>query len=333
MSALMRRPARHIPALLPAPQAIGRAAVLALHDELALSPKPGLVTLTSRGSHTDMDAHTFMRSLFALRGYFVQIAERGAQGAPFEILEQCGRAAETRMLTATGGINTHRGAIFMLGLLCAAAGAAAAESVSLHPAHLRRTLLDRWGAALAARSLRPSALPGGRAARRLGLRGASAEAALGFPVLFETAVPALQSAGTRGLAPREARLDTLFHVMAVLDDCNLAHRAGLEGLRVAQQAASDFLAAGGAARAGGLEAAEALGQRFEQHRLSPGGAADTLAAACWMHRIGALAEFDAAEGGRGRAAWERQPSLAAGAESRGYALVRVPRSMSRPGNA
>src|SRR5437870_13743264 len=92
-----------------APQAIGRAATLALHDELALSPKPGLVTLVDRGSHDDMDAHTFMRSLFALRGYFVRIAGLGAMGAPFEYLERCGIEAETRMLAATGGINTHRG--------------------------------------------------------------------------------------------------------------------------------------------------------------------------------------------------------------------------------
>ena len=273
------------------PQAIGRAAVLALHDELVLSPKPGLVTLTSRGSHTDMDAHTFMRSLFALRAYFVQITDRGADGAPFEILEHCGRAAEARMLAATGGINTHRGAIFMLGLLCASAGALVSAGAPPHPTLLRRTLLDRWGEALAARSRRPSALPGGQAARRLGLRSASAEAALGFPVLFETAVPALQRAQARGLAPREARLDTLFHVMAVLDDSNLAHRGGLDGLRLAQHAARDFLAKGGASRGGGLEAAEAIGARFVQRRLSPGGAADTLAATCWMHRIGALDAF------------------------------------------
>jgi triphosphoribosyl-dephospho-CoA synthase len=273
----------------PTPQAIGRAATLALHDELALSPKPGLVTLTSRGSHADMDAHTFMRSLFALRGYFVQIAEHGAQGAPFEALERCGIEAEARMLAATGGVNTHRGAIFLLGLLCAAAGAAAAAGAPLRPAILRATLEARWGEALRARALRPSPLPGGRASRRLGLRGAAAEAALGFPVLFETAVPALRQAVARGLGARAARLDTLFHVMAVLEDSNLAHRGGLEGLRRAQRCARAFLAAGGAARPGGFEAAEAVGRAFERRRLSPGGAADTLAAACWMQRVGALA--------------------------------------------
>ena len=60
------------------PQAVGRAATLALHDELALSPKPGLVTLVDSGSHDDMDARSFMRSLLALRGYFVRMADLGA---------------------------------------------------------------------------------------------------------------------------------------------------------------------------------------------------------------------------------------------------------------
>jgi triphosphoribosyl-dephospho-CoA synthase len=270
-------------------QAIGRAATLALHDELALAPKPGLVTPASRGSHTDMDAHTFMRSLFALRRYFVQIAALGAQRARFEALEHCGIDAEARMLAATGGINTHRGAVFMLGLLCAAAGAVAATGRRPTPSSVRAALLTHWGEALSARALRPSALPGGQAARRLGLRSASAEAALGFPTLFETAAPTLAAAQARGLGPQAARLEVLFHVIAVLDDSNLARRGGLAGLRYAQQAARGFLAAGGAARRDGVAAAAALGDEFVRRRLSPGGAADTLAAACWLQRIGALA--------------------------------------------
>ena len=270
-------------------QAIGRAATLALHDELALSPKPGLVTLTSQGSHTDMDAQTFMRSLFALRSYFVRIAELGARGASFEALERCGVDAEARMFAATGGINTHRGAVFMLGLLCAAAGAVAASGHPLSASLVRRTLRANWGAALAVRALRTSSLPGGQAARRLGLRSASTEAALGFPTLFETAIPALRAAREQGLTCEAAQLDTLFGVMAVLADSNLAHRGGLEGLRFAQQAARDFLAAGGASQPEGVAIAEAIGHQFVQRRLSPGGAADMLAAACWMQRIGAIA--------------------------------------------
>ncbi|OUM01624.1 triphosphoribosyl-dephospho-CoA synthase MdcB [Variovorax sp. JS1663] len=268
------------------PGAIGRAATLALHDELSLAPKPGLVTLIDAGSHDDMDAHTFMRSLFSLRRYFAQIAEAGARGADFAVLEQCGIAAEARMLAATGGVNTHRGAIFMLGLLCAAAGAVCRErGITLHAQHLRDALRRHWGDALAARSRRPPLLPGGIAARRHGLRSASEEAALAFPVLFETALPALTEALARGLTPSQARLDTLFHVIAVLDDSNLAHRGGLAGLRWAQRAARAFLDRGGVARPDGLREAQAIADDFVRRRLSPGGAADTLAAACWIRRV------------------------------------------------
>jgi len=247
----------------PSPQQIGRAATLALYDELALTPKPGLVTLTSNGSHDDMDADTFVRSLFSLRSYFVRIAALGREHAPFTALERCGIEAEQRMLAATGGVNTHRGAIFMLGLLCAALGADAQDP--------RAALLRLWGEALRERSTRSSTLPGGIAARRYGLRSASAEAALGFPMLFETALPALRE-GTR--------LHTLFRIIAVLDDCNLARRGGLEGLRFAQAQARRFLADGR------VETAEAIGREFVRRRLSPGGAADTLAAACLLQRLG-----------------------------------------------
>ena len=268
------------------PAMLGRAATLALYDELSLAPKPGLVTLIDRGSHDDMDAHTFMRSLFSLRRYFAQIAEAGACGADFAVLERCGIAAEARMLAATGGVNTHRGAIFMLGLLCAAAGGGLREDGRAgQPDPLRVAFRRHGGDALASRRRRPPVLQGGIAARRHGLRSASAEAALAFPVLFETALPALTGALARGLTPSQARLDTLFHIMAVLDDSNLAHRGGLAGLRWAQRAARGFLDRGGIARPDGLQEAQAIADDFVRRRLAPGGAAETLAAACWIRRV------------------------------------------------
>jgi len=263
-------------------EAIGKAATLALYDELALAPKPGLVSFADSGSHDDMDADTFMRSLFSLSHYFQRIAGLGAAHAPFEALEACGVAAEARMMAATGGINTHRGAIFTLGLLCAAAGAASASST------LRETLLSYWGEALQARTRRVSSLPGGIAAKRYGLRSASQEASLGFPVLFETAAPAFSNALAAGLSPASARLQTLFTVMAVLDDSNLAHRGGLEGLHFAQDCARAFLGCGGMHRPDGLIIAAQIHRDFVARRLSPGGSADLLAAVCLLHRLGVI---------------------------------------------
>ncbi|MES2185350.1 MAG: triphosphoribosyl-dephospho-CoA synthase [Pseudomonadota bacterium] len=266
-------------------QCIGRAATASLYDELALAPKPGLVSFVDSGSHRDMDARTFMRSLFALRHYFVQMAVLGHGHAVFPVLQACGIAAEARMLAATGGINTHRGAVFTLGLLCAAAGAALRDGQALAPDVLRHTLLRRWGVALAVRATVASGLPGGIAAARHGLHGAAHEAAQGFPVLFGTVVPALVEGLHSGTAPETARLDALFHAMAVLDDTNLAHRGGLEALRYVQGAARGFLDGGGAAGPGGRAAAWALHHDFVARRLSPGGAADMLAAACWVQRV------------------------------------------------
>ncbi len=264
---------------------IGRAAVVALYDELALEPKPGLVSFVDSGSHSDMDAQTFMRSLFSLRHTFSRLAALGAAGSHFPDLEREGVAAEARMLHATGGINTHRGAIFTLGLLCAGAGKLRALGVAVNAPALRSTLLDQWGDALARRVPPSQPSHGSLAARSLGLRSANAEAALGFPVLFETTLPALRDSLSRGSAPRLARIDALFHTMTVLDDTNLAHRGGLAGLRFVQRAARDYLRAGGAVRADGVDHARRLHREFVARRLSPGGAADLLAAACWAERL------------------------------------------------
>ena len=264
---------------------LGQRAVVALYDELELAPKPGLVSFQDAGSHRDMDARTFMRSLFALRHAFPALARLGAAGAPFAALEAQGIAAEGQMLRATGGVNTHRGAIFTLGLLCAAAGHRVSQGEQVGADGLRHTLLALWGPALAQRASRSRDSHGSRAARAYGLRSVGVEAAEGFPLLFEVVWPRLSGALARGLPPHRARLEALFAAMAVLDDTNLVHRGGLAGLRFAQKAARDFLQRGGGDRPDAQAHALALHRAFVAANLSPGGAADVLAAACWLQRV------------------------------------------------
>ena len=265
--------------------ALGRAAIVSLYDELALAPKPGLVSFVDAGSHDDMDAGTFLRSLFALRHYFPRIAAQGAASADFVPLEALGLAAEARMLRATGGVNTHRGAIFTLGLLCAAAGAARGDCDATT---LRATLLARWGDALAARVHRVRDTHGARAARAHGLRSAAEEAAQGLPTLFEHVLPALHAARRGGADDRGAKLHALFTAMAEVDDTNLVHRGGLQGLRDAKWLARDFLARGGGLSPDAAVRAARAHTLFVERRLSPGGAADLLAAALWVERVGRL---------------------------------------------
>jgi triphosphoribosyl-dephospho-CoA synthase len=261
---------------------VARHAVRSLYQELALYPKPGLVSLVDTGSHEDMDASTFVRSLFSLRRYFLDIALAGAQGAEFPVLRGLGIEAERRMLVATGGINTHRGAIFSLGMLCAAAGRAGAHGWA--PDSLRATLVDCWGAALSRH--RGTAASNGALVRAChAAPGAREQAAAGFPAIFELALPTLRRTLASGRGLRCARIDTLFTLMAELSDTNVYHRGGAEGARIVRDTSLRFLEGGGTASFNWEEDAVAAHRLFIEHRLSPGGAADLLAATCFVHSL------------------------------------------------
>jgi triphosphoribosyl-dephospho-CoA synthase len=263
-----------------------RKAIGCLHAELTLYPKPGLVSLVDNGSHTDMDATTFYRSMFALRHYYQRICAAGAAGAPFARLKALGIEAEKRMLAATGGVNTHRGAIFSLGLLCAAAGAAKAQGIAPTPQALRALLLLHWGSDLGQHShAGESTSNGQRAAAAHGASGAREEGALGLPSVFEVGLPALRATIAAGRGVHLARIDALFALMAHMSDTNVYHRGGARGARLVAGHARRFRDMGGTAHAGWESRALDCHRRFVARRLSPGGAADLLAATCLVQAL------------------------------------------------
>lgn len=187
------------------------------------------------------------------------------------------------MLAATGGVNAHRGAIFSLGLICAAAGRVGDAALSAEARAEQVGAL--WGNEIARRPASP-VTHGGRASLRYGVGGASAEAAAGFPAVREVGLPALRRG--RDLAPGDgqaARIQCLFALMAELDDTNLLHRGGPEGLDFAQSSARAFLGAGGVGATGWRERALALHRAFVEARLSPGGAADLLAVTLFLDSL------------------------------------------------
>ena len=265
---------------------IARLAVGCLHTELRLYPKPGLVSLVDSGSHEDMTAAHFVRSLFALRHYFIAICQAGIDDAPFTALKRLGIEAEARMMKATGGVNTHRGAIFSLGMLCAAAGRARGQCIAPTPAGLRAILLIRWGEELAAHT-RPadSASHGVRAAILYAASGAREEGALGLPSVFEIGLPGLQRTLGAGRSMYHARIDALFALMAHISDTNVFHRGGAEGAHLVRQHAQRFAAMGGTAHPEWQAWADDCHRLFVARKLSPGGAADLLAATCLVHAI------------------------------------------------
>jgi len=266
---------------------ISRLAVRSLYGELALYPKPGLVSFNDNGAHRDMNAATFMRSLFSLRGYFVAIAAAGMRTARFGELQQLGIDAETHMLRATRGINTHRGAIFTLGFLAAAAGYAVARNIEPSDDNLRAIVIGKWSRDLRAIAVAHAANPshGQLMAMRHGVTGARGEALQGFPAVFDIALPALRDALARGADTQLALLHAFFVLLSDTADINVLFRGGVEGLRFIQARAGDFLAHGSVFETGWQQRAESLHRECSARNLSPGGCADLLAAAWFVYQL------------------------------------------------
>ncbi|MEU4408945.1 triphosphoribosyl-dephospho-CoA synthase [Streptosporangium sp. NPDC023963] len=266
----------------PSADLLADLAVRALCQEACLSPKPGLADRRGRGAHDDMDLPLLLASARSLRPVFrslAEAAERTSTGIERrEELGRLGRAGEAVMLRTTRGVNTHRGALWALGLLVAAAAGAAGEREAAGRAARLAALPDRH---LPARA--PS--HGERARRRYGVRGARGEAQAAFPHVVEVALPRLRRARAAGLCEEVARLDALLAVMSRLDDTCLLHRGGPEGLRVVRSGAGRVLAEGGAGTARGQAALAELDERCVARRLSPGGSADLLAAALFLDMV------------------------------------------------
>ncbi len=262
--------------------AIGRLASRALLLELDTWPKPGLVSRLDNGAHDDMDARLLAASARTLEPFFIELAAAGGEGAPMDRLRAIGVAAEQAMRVATGGVNTHRGAIFGLGLLAAAAGFRERRG-SKH--RLGALVAHLWGPAIEAGPVEPRS-HGGIVASRYGVGGARAEAAAGMPSLHHVALPALRRG--RGLAGGEeeaARVHACLTLIAVVEDTNLLFRGGPAGLAFARREARSFLAAGGVGAPGWRACAEAIHRRFVARRLSPGGSADLLAMALFADTL------------------------------------------------
>jgi triphosphoribosyl-dephospho-CoA synthase len=263
---------------------LAHMAVNALVDEAMLTPKPGLVDMRGSGAHSDLTWLLMCRSAYALRSAFRDMALAGqALGEPGALRRRIGaigRQAEGAMLAATGGVNTHRGAIWALGLLLTAAAAGPGLDG------------DRIAAAagVLARIDDPDAPArtgnkGEQACIEHGVGGARGQARAGFPAVTAQALPMLRLSRARGDAEPQVRVNALLAVMAGLDDTCLLARGGLRALEATQAGARRVLALGGIGTPNGRKALAVLETRMRALHVSPGGAADLLAAALLLDRI------------------------------------------------
>ena len=267
-----------------------RQAQRALLWEAAVSPKPGLVDRNNSGAHRDMDLFAFQDSAVALMpwmGRFLRAGILHGELPPERLLRELrfiGVQAEEAMRAATGGVNTHRGIIFSMGLLCAALGRLYGSNRPLERPEILRLAGELARPVL--KDFERPALPGRRSHgeelyalhRVTGIRG---EAAAGFPSLTRYGLPMLRRCLERGLSLNDAAALTLLSLMAHVDDTNLIARSDLETHRRIQEEARTLLRRIEATR--NLEPLFELDRRFIARNLSPGGSADLLALTLFFH--------------------------------------------------
>ena len=244
-----------------AAETVGEMAENALLAEVHVTPKPGLVDEANNGAHRDMDVPLFERSAHALRPCFEEFVRLGIQGASPAALQQAGVRAEQAMFAASGGVNTHKGAIYSGALLLHAAG-------RLLSGEEKRSLCE-----LAAQTAAAIPAPTGThgAAVRAQCGGIRTEAVSGYPTA-QAVLRQLRQSGP---------LDALLLSMSRLDDSTLWHRGGAEGAQLVRSRAADILAAPASER-------EARTRRLDmeliERNLSPGGSADLLAMAFFLEK-------------------------------------------------
>jgi len=260
---------------------IANVAVKALLWELSASPKPGLVDRHNNGAHQDMNFFTFLDSATALQPYFARAARlgasRGMNADAFFALRAEGMLAEGEMLRATRGVNTHKGAIFTLGILCAAAG-----HLLVGDQPFSKEALSSAAISLTADSLikerKNLQVPKTYGERRMqhGLSGARAEAAAGFPSVMETGFMALDRAFKNSDDADKACLEALYAIMQVTEDTVLLRRAEERGCQNELASLLESL------KSDNRPSPEQLDARFNALGLSPGGSADLLAASLFV---------------------------------------------------
>lgn len=273
------------------PYIIAHLATQALQAELDTTPKPGLVDKDNNGAHRDMDYALMQRSINTLHPYFVKLAQLGCADAlpTHTSIRDIGIEAEKAMLSATNGVNTHKGALFSMGL----AVVAAAHEERKIAANEEQILKERNGGedilvslqttikALAASFPDTSGTHGSKAKLlskgTTAIKGALDNAREGYEMLFAEWLPFYIE--RRKEHDAYTLHKTLLRIMCDLDDTNVIYRTNLATAEEVKQEARALLDSFSKA------ALKDMDRRYTARNISPGGAADMLSLTIFIGSI------------------------------------------------
>lgn len=252
------------------PYIVADFAQSSLVKELDTTPKPGLVDKEDSGAHNDMGYSTMLAGIKALRPWLSAIAVSSVPKVDCSEVKRLGIEAEKAMMEATGGVNTHRGALFCIGLSVAVASSLANEDGEVWEQQFRSELCHTANFFPVTEGTHGTSV-----VSRFGVKGALENAREGYPQLFSDWLPFYRS-----LAGDQYRNHkTLLKIMSTLDDTNVLHRGGAKALEMVKAGAASLLADFSQV---GLEK---LNQKFIKENISPGGSADMLSLTIFISTI------------------------------------------------
>lgn len=273
--------------------AIGSACLTGTLLEVSTHPKPGLVTSRSMGSHADMDLQTFMLTSGAIAPCFprcaaVGLKHAGALSLALPKVRAIGLEYDALLLNASNGVNTQRGALFVLGILAAAAGACHRRNHTFSSDAILAAVAEIT-AGLVERELVADQGEAGTAGKRLyaqhGVTGIRGEVEAGMPAVANHGLPALRQALAAGHSVNRSLLHALLAIAAVVEDTTVIWRGGIDALDFVQGEAKRLMAEGGALADDGISEIQQFDAACIARRLSLGGAADLLAATAAIHLL------------------------------------------------
>lgn len=266
----------------------------ALLGEVYTTPKPGLVDCHDTGAHRDMDVHTFEKSSEAITPYISRMFYSGYNWIrrPEELfakIRKIGMQAEQAMYENTNGVNTHKGLIFTMGILAAAAGNYYQQEHSFDAERILKKVSAMTTAPLEEEfqhiAEHEPVTHGEILFHEYGEKGIRGEAQKGFPIIEKIALPVLRSTRMMGMDTNRSNIQVLLSIMAELNDTNVWSRGSYQEMQWLKEQAAEICRQGGVFFETGLRKTEELNRLCIDKNLSPGGAADLLAASLFLYYL------------------------------------------------
>ncbi len=252
---------------------ITKLAVRALYFEVKAYPKPGLVSFVCQGAHDDMDGKLFYRSLFSLRHYFYKIIYVSIESIDFNYVVKLAKQAEMRMLEVTEGVNTHRGAIFALGIMVISTARLIARQKICQPDMLQQQILDDWYDHLQGHKNQPNS-HGSQVNKQYQITDAKAMASQAYPIIFQL-LPSFLAMYDKTLSLDMSCLYAYAELLCHVDDTNILYRKQWNGLMYARNYAKEILMLNSMEER--YNYAIYVHHLFSSEKISPGGVGDLIA--------------------------------------------------------